>query len=176
LTPSQFLVRPTLLIAIPSRLHSTATCATKVPAQGVRTHGGVSCGTIQDEPTPEQPQQPDVLRMVIAAAEARGESIKFKVKCRRPGDGGQGALGEGAMEKPAVNPMRSAMQAPRCGARTRAGRPCRGPATAKGRCRMHGGAAGSGAPPGPRNGNYRHGIFTKEMIEMRRLVRELVRR
>jgi hypothetical protein len=31
--------------------------------------------------------------------------------------------------------------APRCGARTRAGCPCRGPAMANGRCRMHGGAS-----------------------------------
>jgi hypothetical protein len=30
----------------------------------------------------------------------------------------------------------------------------------KTRCRMHGGAAGSGAPKGKRNGKYRHGGFT----------------
>jgi hypothetical protein len=37
--------------------------------------------------------------------------------------------------------------APRCGARTRSGEPCQGPAVrGRMRCRMHGGAAGSGAP------------------------------
>ena len=52
-------------------------------------------------------------------------------------------------------------QAPRCLARTRRGRPCQSPAVAgKTRCRMHGGAAGSGAPKGKRNGKYRHGGFT----------------
>jgi hypothetical protein len=35
----------------------------------------------------------------------------------------------------------------RCGARTRSGQPCQSPAAHdKKRCRMHGGAAGSGAP------------------------------
>jgi hypothetical protein len=45
-------------------------------------------------------------------------------------------------------------RAPRCLARTRRGTPCQSPAVAgKTRCRMHGGAAGSGAPKGKRNGN-----------------------
>jgi hypothetical protein len=49
-------------------------------------------------------------------------------------------------------------QAPRCLARTRRGTPCQSPAVAgKTRCRMHRGAAGSGAPKGKRNGKYRHG-------------------
>src|SRR6202022_947866 len=44
----------------------------------------------------------------------------------------------------------------RCLARTRRGTPCQSPAVAgKARCRMHGGAAGSGAPKGTRNGKYR---------------------
>lgn len=39
------------------------------------------------------------------------------------------------------------LASPGCGARTRTGQPCRSPAvTGKQRCRMHGGAAGSGAP------------------------------
>jgi hypothetical protein len=41
---------------------------------------------------------------------------------------------------------------------------CRSPATKKGRCRLHGGASGSGAPPGERNGQYRHGERTKGAI------------
>ena len=49
------------------------------------------------------------------------------------------------------------------GARTRSGKPCRSPATKKGRCRLHGGARGSGAPPGQRNGQYRHGERPREL-------------
>ncbi len=39
------------------------------------------------------------------------------------------------------NPRGNPNSAPRCGARTRLGCPCRGPAMANGRCRMHGGAS-----------------------------------
>jgi hypothetical protein len=50
----------------------------------------------------------------------------------------------------------------RCGARTRRCSPCRAPAIAgKRRCRMHGGAAGSGAPVGDRNA-LKHGLHTRE--------------
>jgi hypothetical protein len=60
----------------------------------------------------------------------------------------------------------------RCGAKTRAGYPCRSPAVAwKRRCRMHGGAAGSGGPKGVRNGNYKHGRYTAETIAWRRWLR-----
>src|SRR5262249_19822716 len=55
-----------------------------------------------------------------------------------------------------------------CGARTRSGKPCRSPATKKGRCRLHGGAKGSGGPPGKWNGQYRHGERTKAAIAERR--------
>ncbi len=66
--------------------------------------------------------------------------------------------------------------APRCGARTRAGTPCRSPAVrGKRRCRMHGGAAGSGAPKGERNGAWRHGGRSGEVAALRRLVGELLR-
>ena len=51
-----------------------------------------------------------------------------------------------------------------CAARTKSGKPCRSPATKKGRCRLHGGARGSGAPAGERNGQYRHGERTKAAI------------
>jgi hypothetical protein len=40
-------------------------------------------------------------------------------------------------------------------------------ATKKGRCRLHGGATGSGAPPGERNGQFRHGERTKGAIAER---------
>src|SRR5262249_8108049 len=48
------------------------------------------------------------------------------------------------------------------------GKPCRSPATKKGRCRLHGGARGSGGPPGERNGQYRRGERTKAAIAEQR--------
>jgi len=39
---------------------------------------------------------------------------------------------------------------------------------------MHGGAAGSGAPRGNKNA-LKHGLFTREAIEERRQVQDLVR-
>jgi hypothetical protein len=66
-------------------------------------------------------------------------------------------------------------QAPRCGARIRTGLPCRSPAVrGRRRCRMHGGAAGSGAPVGNRNA-LRHGGYTAEAIALRREIRTLLR-
>jgi hypothetical protein len=67
--------------------------------------------------------------------------------------------------------LRSSVQfqtARQCGARTKSGQPCRSPATKKGRCRLHGGASGSGGPPGERNGQYRHGERTKAAIAEQR--------
>lgn len=66
-------------------------------------------------------------------------------------------------------------ESPRCGARTRRGTPCEAPAVrGKARCRMHGGARGSGAPPGNRNA-LKHGNYTREAIAERRQLRELIR-
>ncbi len=66
-------------------------------------------------------------------------------------------------------------QSPRCGAKTRAGTPCMSPAVkGKKRCRMHGGAAGSGAPKGNKNA-LKHGHYTREAIEQRRALRQLMR-
>jgi uncharacterized protein YjcR len=39
---------------------------------------------------------------------------------------------------------------------------------------MHGGATGSGAPAGNRNA-LKHGLYSCEMLEFRRMVRELAR-
>ncbi|MFE1603303.1 HGGxSTG domain-containing protein [Methylobacterium sp. ID0610] len=75
------------------------------------------------------------------------------------------------------NPMRSkfAMHlSPRCGARTRSGRPCGGPAMPNGRCRMHGGQS-PGAPKGQANGMYRHGRHTNEALAQRRELNTWVR-
>jgi uncharacterized protein YjcR len=53
----------------------------------------------------------------------------------------------------------------RCGARTRAGEPCKSRAMPNGRCRMHGGTS-PGAPKGNRNA-WKHGKYsawTKALI------------
>ena len=64
---------------------------------------------------------------------------------------------------------------PRCGAKTRSGRPCSSPAVrGKKRCRMHGGAKGSGAPLGNQNA-LKHGLYTKEAIEERRKLSGLLK-
>src|ERR1700720_1285093 len=67
-------------------------------------------------------------------------------------------------------------KAPRCGAKTRTGHPCR-QAAVRGRTRrrMHGGAKGSGGPRGDRNGNFQHGLWTRESIEMRKATRAKIR-
>ena len=63
----------------------------------------------------------------------------------------------------------------RCGARTRTGKPCRSPAVrGKRRCRMHGGAAASGAPIGNKNAR-RHGYYSTEAIAERRGLAALIR-
>ena len=62
----------------------------------------------------------------------------------------------------------------RCGAKTRSGKPCRSPAVhGKKRCRMHGGAPGSGAPKNNQNA-LKHGQFTKDAIEAHKLLRALL--
>jgi hypothetical protein len=67
-------------------------------------------------------------------------------------------------------------KARRCGAKTRAGHPCRQAAVkGRSRCRMHGGAKGSGGPRGMRNGNFKHGLYTREAKTIRKVVRETVR-
>ncbi|MBW6506722.1 MAG: hypothetical protein K0B00_08245 [Rhodobacteraceae bacterium] len=72
----------------------------------------------------------------------------------------------------ALGPMRAS---PRCGAKTRSGTPCQAPAVAgRARCRMHGGAKGSGAPLGNSNA-LKTGLHTREAKEMRAMLRELRR-
>jgi glucans biosynthesis protein len=67
------------------------------------------------------------------------------------------------------------LDSPRCGAKTRAGTPCKLPRVhRKKRCRMHGGAEGSGAPKGNKNA-LKHGRFTREAIQRRKLLKEQVR-
>jgi hypothetical protein len=40
---------------------------------------------------------------------------------------------------------------------------------------MHGGARGSGGPQGDRNGNFKHGVWTRENVETRMAVRAQIR-
>ena len=71
-----------------------------------------------------------------------------------------------------VGPMTQSL---RCGAKTRAGTSCRAPAVSgKKRCRMHGGAAGSGARKGNQNA-LKHGLYTRQMLEERAELQELMR-
>jgi hypothetical protein len=64
----------------------------------------------------------------------------------------------------------------RCGAKTRSGKPCRSPAVGgRPRCRMHGCGRGSGGPCGERNGNFKHGRYTQETKELRKMVRQMTR-
>lgn len=63
---------------------------------------------------------------------------------------------------------------PRCTARSkRTGQGCRAPAVRGcAVCRFHG--AGGGGPAGRRNGNYRHGRYTKEALADRRVMADLI--
>ena len=71
-----------------------------------------------------------------------------------------------------TGPMLSSL---RCGAKTRRGKSCQSPAVnGKKRCRMHGGAEGSGAPKGNQNA-LKHGRYTKKAIEERRALKRLMR-
>ena len=67
-------------------------------------------------------------------------------------------------------------KAPQCGAKTRGGHACRQAAVGgRSRCRMHGGAKGSGGPRGNRNGKFKHGLYTGEAKATRRVMRAKVR-
>lgn len=78
------------------------------------------------------------------------------------------------MDREMSHSVRQMIDTPRCGARTRSGRPCRCPAMPNGKCRIHGGAS-PGAPQGAANGNYRDGYWTREALEERKFLRSLVK-
>nr|WP_073257124.1 HGGxSTG domain-containing protein [Shimia gijangensis] len=64
----------------------------------------------------------------------------------------------------------------RCGAKTRTGAACQSPAVSgKKRCRMHGGAKGSGAPKGNSNALI-HGGYTEAAMENRRELRDRIQK
>ena len=110
--------------------------------------------------------QPQVVRVERVTVEAGGQAIVGAV-----------TQGVGAARNRRIEPMQAPSpmhQSPRCGARTRTGSPCRSPAVSgKRRCRMHGGAAGSGGQPGNRNA-LQHGRYSREVVELRRALRELL--
>ncbi len=71
-----------------------------------------------------------------------------------------------------TGPMR---ESPRCGAKTREGTACKAPAVSgKKRCRMHGGAKGSGAPIGNKNA-LKHGGYSREPRELRTFIGKLLK-
>lgn len=91
------------------------------------------------------------------------------------------------MQKSKKNPMHRlpdwrmtlplAQSSPRCGAKTRSECPCKAPAMANGRCRMHGGTS-----TGPRTtagieriakARIRHGLHAAQMQNFRRCVKML---
>ena len=66
------------------------------------------------------------------------------------------------------------LASPRCGAKTRSNGACRSPAVhGRKRCRMHGGAQGSGAPRANQNAR-KHGRFTRGAIAERRQIQTLL--
>jgi len=75
----------------------------------------------------------------------------------------------------AANPDVLMDDAPRCGAKDRAGMRCQSaPMKDRKRCRVHGGLS-PGAPRGQKNGNYKDGHWTKEAVEERRFIRSLLK-
>ena len=67
------------------------------------------------------------------------------------------------------------LSSPRCGARTRSGRPCMSPAVnGNRRCRMHGGAIGSGAPRGNKNA-LKIGLYTQKALKRRQRMNDILR-
>src|SRR4051812_14059413 len=74
------------------------------------------------------------------------------------------------------NPVGDPSSAPRCGARTRGGKPCQSPAIrGMRRCRLHGGlSTGPRTPEGlarVRQANTRHGRYSREQMELAREMR-----
>ena len=78
------------------------------------------------------------------------------------------------MDQDTETQLENLKKAPRCGALTRAGTACQRPALrGRKRCRLHGGLS-SGAPRGRKNGNFRNGNWTTEVIAERKWLRTLV--
>jgi len=65
------------------------------------------------------------------------------------------------------------LDSPRCGAKTRKGKPCQAPAMKNGRCRMHGGRS-TGPAVGTQNA-LKHGLYTRAAIAERKSVSRLIK-
>ena len=76
------------------------------------------------------------------------------------------------------NPPGDLLSAPRCGARNRAGLPCRCPAMKNGRCQLHGGkSTGPKTEEGRQRiaqAQFKHGRYSKAAKAERRSLRELL--
>ena len=74
-----------------------------------------------------------------------------------------------------ISPAQRLQDAPRCHAKAKStGQLCKAPAVnGWAVCRVHG--AGGGAPQGPRNGVWKHGVRSNEVADIRRLGAELAR-
>ena len=84
-------------------------------------------------------------------------------------------MGEGRYIKEMSNNAMHDHTKPKCLAKTRRGTLCQtSPVKGKKRCRMHGGAKGIGAPKGSANA-LKHGFYSKENIQNRAEVRQLIR-
>lgn len=83
--------------------------------------------------------------------------------CNDVGDRGS----EKATKQPHAKQIMPYHLSPRCGAITRTGMPCKSPAVkGRKRCRMHGGAKGSGAPKGNQNA-LKHGFYSAEPEDLK---------
>lgn len=84
-------------------------------------------------------------------------------------------MGNNREREPHLRNTAAMRASPRCGAKTRRGTACNAPrVSGKARCRMHGGARGSGAPTGNKNA-LKHGLHTREILEERRAIARLIR-
>jgi hypothetical protein len=117
---------------------------------------------------------------LLASQETNGSASRLIGGLAMPQS--EGGRRRGRARKMTHDPMHPApepdrlRQATRCGARTRSGRPCQSPAvTGRRRCRMHGGAPGSGGPKGSRNGNYKHGRYSADAVAFRSWLRQQIR-
>ena len=107
------------------------------------------------------------LKALFCVEMCRCHLISVRIKWCRAEEEGASVLNE-------VEAMGLANDRDRCGARTRSGRPCAAfPVKGKRRCRMHGGAPGSGAPRGNRNA-VTHGRTTAAEITRRKTLRRLM--
>src|SRR5215471_3794421 len=106
--------------------------------------------------------------------DAGGQAIVGTVNHSSSQTGGGGGMKRKSEEQPYEAKQNPFAQMPRCGAKTRSGAACQRIAGPKRRCRLHGGAPGSGAPVGNRN-RLTHGRYTAAAIAERKAIRTLLK-